>query len=90
MQILNLKGSVVDIAHDYAKRKHVLRLTTVTGSEYLFQVRFLQSNLIFNAYAYDEIRTKQPKMKNVESLWLLQRVFIEFYYSKNKFICNNI
>ena len=38
MQIINLKGSLVDIAHDYAKRKHVLRLTTVTGSEYLFQV----------------------------------------------------
>ena len=39
MQILNLKGSIVDIAHDYAKRKHVFRLTTVTGSEYLFQVK---------------------------------------------------
>jgi len=43
MQILNLKGSVVDIAHDYAKRKHVFRLATVTGSEYLFQAQDTQS-----------------------------------------------
>eukprot|EP00794_Sanderia_malayensis_P003197 gene3197-3670_t len=43
MQVINLKGSMVDIAHDYAKRKHVLRLTTHTGSEFLFQAPDTQS-----------------------------------------------
>ncbi|XP_065052991.1 uncharacterized protein LOC135682158 isoform X2 [Rhopilema esculentum] len=77
MQIINLKGSLVDIAHDYAKRKHVLRLTTVTGSEYLFQAQDTQSLMAWvnsirennpekdtNVNAYESVIVK--KMKSYE------------------------
>ena len=37
-QPISIKSSIVDIAHDYTKRKNVFRLTTFSGSEFLFQV----------------------------------------------------
>ncbi|XP_023932057.1 rho GTPase-activating protein 21 isoform X1 [Lingula anatina] len=37
-QPISIKSSLVDIAYDYTKKKHVFRLTTYNGSEYLFQV----------------------------------------------------
>ena len=37
-QPISIKSSIVDIAHDYTKRKNVFRLITFNGSEYLFQV----------------------------------------------------
>lgn len=36
-QPISIKSSIVDIAHDYTKRKNVFRLTTFSGSEFLFQ-----------------------------------------------------
>ncbi|XP_067142144.1 rho GTPase-activating protein 21-A-like isoform X3 [Centruroides vittatus] len=36
-QIIDLKSSSVSIAHDYTKRKHVLRLQLQNKTEYLFQ-----------------------------------------------------
>jgi len=36
-QPIPVKGSMVDIAYDYTKKKNVFRLTTPAGSEYLFQ-----------------------------------------------------
>jgi len=36
-QPISVKGCMVDIAYDYTKKKNVFRLTTPTGSEYLFQ-----------------------------------------------------
>ena len=36
-QPIFIKGSTVDIAYDYTKKKNVFRLTTPAGSEYLFQ-----------------------------------------------------
>lgn len=36
-QPISIKSSIVDIAHDYTKRKNVFRLTTFNGSEFLFQ-----------------------------------------------------
>ena len=64
MQILNLKGSVVDIAHDYAKRKHVFRLTTVNGSEYLFQVWNFISLSLF-CYTFQPFDTHQAEPLNI-------------------------
>ena len=56
VQPINIRGSVVDIAHDYVKRKHVFRLALQSGSEYLFQVicyilgfRSLKSIVIFKS-----------------------------------------
>ena len=39
-QPISIKSSIVDIAHDYTKRKNVFRMTTFNGSEFLFQVKF--------------------------------------------------
>ncbi|KAK3749922.1 hypothetical protein QZH41_017375, partial [Actinostola sp. cb2023] len=36
-QPISIKSSIVDIAHDYTKRKNVYRLTAFNGCEYLFQ-----------------------------------------------------
>lgn len=36
-QIIDLKSTIVSIAHDYTKRKHVLRLQLQNKTEYLFQ-----------------------------------------------------
>jgi len=36
-QPISVKSSIVDIAYDYTKKKHVFRLTTYNGSKYLFQ-----------------------------------------------------
>ncbi|KXJ28295.1 rho GTPase-activating protein 21 [Exaiptasia diaphana] len=36
-QPISIKSCIIDIAHDYTKRKNVFRLTTFNGWEYLFQ-----------------------------------------------------
>ncbi|XP_074659010.1 rho GTPase-activating protein 21-like isoform X2 [Tubulanus polymorphus] len=36
-QPISLKASIVDIAYDYTKKKHVFRLNTYNGSQYLLQ-----------------------------------------------------
>ncbi|XP_031556486.1 uncharacterized protein LOC116293222 isoform X2 [Actinia tenebrosa] len=36
-QPISIKSSIVDIAHDYTKRKNVFRMTLFNGCEYLFQ-----------------------------------------------------
>ena len=36
-QPISIKSCIVDIAYDYTKKKHVFRLTTYNGSEFLFQ-----------------------------------------------------
>ncbi len=36
-QPISVKSCIVDIAYDYTKKKHVFRLTTYNGSEFLFQ-----------------------------------------------------
>ena len=36
-QPISIKSCLVDIANNYTKRRHVFRLTTFNGSEYLFQ-----------------------------------------------------
>ncbi|XP_056007298.1 rho GTPase-activating protein 21-like isoform X7 [Ostrea edulis] len=53
-QPVSIKSCLVDIAHDYTKKKNVFRLKTFNGSEYLFQaeenitmldwIRAIQSN----------------------------------------------
>eukprot|EP00105_Crassostrea_gigas_P027142 XP_011448377.1 PREDICTED: rho GTPase-activating protein 21-A isoform X7 [Crassostrea gigas] len=53
-QPISIKSCLVDIAHDYTKKKNVFRLKTFNGSEYLFQadenntmldwIRSIQSN----------------------------------------------
>ena len=36
-QPISVRACIVNIAHDYTKKKNVFRLTTYNGSEYLFQ-----------------------------------------------------
>ena len=43
---ISIKSSIVDIAYDYTKKKHVLRLTTYNGSEYLFQAEDHEDMLV--------------------------------------------
>ena len=45
-QPVSIKSCIVDIAHDYTKRKNVFRMTTFNGSEFLFQVGAHQLTLI--------------------------------------------
>ena len=48
-QPISIKSSIVDIAHDYTKRKNVFRMTTFNGSEFLFQVKFWMNLLQYTA-----------------------------------------
>ena len=36
-QPISIKSCIIDIAYDYTKKRHVFRLITFNGSEYLFQ-----------------------------------------------------
>jgi hypothetical protein len=40
---IDLKGSQIDVAHDYTKRKYVFKLVTFSNSEYLFQTIDLEA-----------------------------------------------
>lgn len=41
IQPIPIRGSIIEIASDYGKRRHVFRLVTSHGNEYLFQVRII-------------------------------------------------
>ena len=38
IQPIPIRGSIIEVAHDYLKKKNVFRLITSHGNEYLFQV----------------------------------------------------
>ncbi|XP_014665451.1 PREDICTED: uncharacterized protein LOC106807587 [Priapulus caudatus] len=44
---ISIKSAIIDIAHDYTKRKYVFRLTTYNGSEYLLQTEDIPSMMLW-------------------------------------------
>ena len=56
IQPIPIRGSIIEITSHYPKRRHVFRLITSHGNEYLFQVRFHNDALtLLLGYCFNQI-----------------------------------
>lgn len=66
---ISIKSCHVDIAHGYTKKKHVFKLITLTGSEYLLQAED-HKDMVSWIKAIDDLRNPDKEVCFPYSDWM--------------------
>lgn len=86
-QPISIKSCLVDIAHDYTKKKNVFRLKTFNGSEYLFQA---DENSTMLEWIHSIQSNNNPDADvSPTSLWQIEHFFFLFFSGVSSFVCHS-
>lgn len=86
-QPISIKSCLVDIAHDYTKKKNVFRLKTFNGSEYLFQAD--ENNTMLDWIRSIQSNNNPDADVSPTFLWKVEHFFVYFYFWSEFFVCNS-